>query len=211
MDFEKMWEQVMLQKSGQMLEEVYRKMLASVKESGMAIANEMFPLASSIEIEEVVENAWKAALVKERLKQPIKTMSREEFFALAEREEGNPRERSLSFPMTKEEFCSLTDEEVERLERETSVHYEEYSREGFVERAEQSQLSKYGYSVSKQSALSRKQRQALLEHLIKTKIVSKGYVVSYLEHNIKINGKKEANYSAAIEWRADLDFVQRNT
>lgn len=75
------------------------------------------------------------------------------------------------------------------------------------ERAEISKLKEHGYSVAWNSPLSNKKRQELLKHLIETNKVSKGYVISYLKHNIQINGKKESNEFAVSKWKDDLEFV----
>lgn len=77
------------------------------------------------------------------------------------------------------------------------------------ERAQESKLKKYGYSVAWNSPLSNKKRQDLLKYLIKSGEVSKGYVISYLKHNIQINGKKKANEFAVMKWQDDLDFVNK--
>ena len=75
------------------------------------------------------------------------------------------------------------------------------------ERAEISKLKEHGYSVAWNSPLSNKKRQELLKHLIETKEVSKGCVISYLKHNIQINGKKDSNEIAVSKWKDDLEFV----
>ncbi|MBQ8783543.1 MAG: hypothetical protein IJZ57_07215 [Clostridia bacterium] len=75
------------------------------------------------------------------------------------------------------------------------------------ERAEESRLKKYGYSVAWNSDMTTKQRQALLKELIETGKESKGYIISYLKHNIQINGKKKTNEFALKKWQEDLDFV----
>ena len=77
------------------------------------------------------------------------------------------------------------------------------------ERADASVLKRYGYSVGKNSELSDVARQELLQMLIERKIVSKGYVITYLESNIRINGKKESNYCALQKWKKDLEFVRK--
>lgn len=79
----------------------------------------------------------------------------------------------------------------------------------FSDRASESKLKKYGYSVAWNSSLSNKKRQELLKLLIETGEVSKAYVISYLKHNIQINGKKESNEFAVLKWQDDLDFIQR--
>lgn len=75
------------------------------------------------------------------------------------------------------------------------------------ERAEESKLKKYGYSVSENSRYTTPERQDLLRRIIASKEVSKGYVISYLRHMIQINGKKESNYIALKKWESDLEYV----
>ena len=77
----------------------------------------------------------------------------------------------------------------------------------YSERRMQSELAKYGYSVSKNSGLTNKQRQDILHTLIEKNKVSKYYIISYLKHIIAINGKKESNYLALQKWKSDLDYV----
>lgn len=77
------------------------------------------------------------------------------------------------------------------------------------ERAQESKLKKYGYSVAWNDPLSNKERQALLKDLIESGKVSKGYIVSCLKHNIQINGKKESNEFAVSKWKDDLEFVYK--
>ena len=77
----------------------------------------------------------------------------------------------------------------------------------YSERRMQSELAKYGYSVSKSSPLTGKQRQEILRTLIEKNKLSKHYVISYLKHIIAINGKKENNYLALQKWKSDLEFV----
>lgn len=78
-----------------------------------------------------------------------------------------------------------------------------------IERAQESKLKKYGYSVAWDSPLSTNKRQELLKHLIESGKITKGYVISYLKHNIKINGRKETNEFAVLKWKEDLDFVYK--
>lgn len=75
------------------------------------------------------------------------------------------------------------------------------------ERNVESKLVKYGYSVSQNSRLIKSERQDLLRRIIASKEVSKGYIISYLKHNIAINGKKESNYYALQKWKSDLEYV----
>lgn len=96
---------------------------------------------------------------------------------------------------SKEDFLMLADE---------FQHLESYNG---TERADESKLRKYGYSVAQDSFLSDSARQDLLQKLISTNTVSKGYVVSYLEHIIQINGKKASNYIALSKWKSDLEYV----
>lgn len=78
-----------------------------------------------------------------------------------------------------------------------------------IERAQESKLKKYGYSVAWNSPLSTKKRQELLKDLIESGKITKGYVISYLKHNIKINGKKETNEFAVLKWKEDLDYIYK--
>ena len=97
--------------------------------------------------------------------------------------------------MTMEEFLALEDE---------PEHYVPYSG---PERAEASKLREHGYSVAQDSFMSDADRQALLKRLITSKVVSKGYVISYLKHMTQINGKKGSNYIALTKWKSDLEYV----
>lgn len=102
--------------------------------------------------------------------------------------------------LTLEELLSLDLFENEKDE----PHHNEYTP---PERAQESKLKKYGYSVAWDNPLSNRERQELLKELINTGKVSKGYVISYLKHNIQINGKKATNEIAVSKWKDDLDFV----
>ena len=106
-------------------------------------------------------------------------------------------------PMTFEEFLMLTEDDVADIEIQHTLSCD------YPERASESKLKKYGYSVAYDSPLSNKKRQELLKHLIERGEVSKGYVISYLKHNIQINGKKESNEFAVSKWKDDLDFVYK--
>lgn len=83
----------------------------------------------------------------------------------------------------------------------------DYSNYELPERAEESKLKKYGYSVSENSRYTTPERQDLLRRIIASKEVSKGYVISYLRHMIQINGKKERNHIALKKWESDLEYV----
>ena len=102
--------------------------------------------------------------------------------------------------VTLEELLSLDLFENEKDE----PYHTEYTP---PERAQESKLKKYGYSVAWDNPLSNRERQELLKDLINTGKVSKGYVISYLKHNIQINGKKSTNEIAVSKWKDDLDFV----
>ncbi len=101
--------------------------------------------------------------------------------------------------MSREEFLAFAN----------AIKYEETDDESYQypERAQESKLKKYGYSVAWDNPMSNKKRQELLKELITTGKVSKGYVISYLKHNIQINGKKESNEFAVSKWKDDLEFV----
>lgn len=109
----------------------------------------------------------------------------------------NIRRRTLS----KEEFLSLASSEYDNQEAFDDPFYTP------PERASESRLKKYGYSVAWDSPLSTKKRQELLQGLIESGKVSRGYVISYLKHNIQINGKKESNEFAVMKWKEDLEFI----
>lgn len=97
--------------------------------------------------------------------------------------------------MTREEFLKMADD---------SEYLDVYNG---PDRADESILRRYGYSVAQDSLLSDSARQDLLRKLIITNTVSKGYVISYLEHIIQINGRKETNYIALSKWKQDLQYV----
>lgn len=82
-----------------------------------------------------------------------------------------------------------------------------YANYDSPERAEESKLKKYGYSVSENSRHTTPERQDLLRRIIASKEVSKGYVISYLRHMMQINGKKASNHIALKKWESDLEYV----
>ncbi|MEE1060846.1 MAG: hypothetical protein UH080_03350 [Ruminococcus sp.] len=102
--------------------------------------------------------------------------------------------------LTREEFLSL---DLSKVPNDISHN----NTLTFPERAQESKLKKYGYSVAKDSLLNNKERQALLKELIDKGKVSKGYVIGCLKHNIQINGKKANNEFAVAKWKDDLDFI----
>lgn len=106
-------------------------------------------------------------------------------------------------PLTREEFLMLSEDDILHEQNNYKKSTE------FTDRASESKLKKYGYSVAWDSSLSNKKRQDLLKLLIETGEVSKAYVISYLKHNIQINGKKKSNEFAVLKWQDDLDFIQR--
>jgi hypothetical protein len=107
--------------------------------------------------------------------------------------------------LTLEDFLASTDDSDSLFEEE---RYPKYSPTEYMNyRSEESQLKKYGYSVGQSSHLTDRKRQELLKELITTGKVSKGYVISYLKHNIQINGKKSSNEFAVSKWKDDLNFV----
>ena len=101
--------------------------------------------------------------------------------------------------LTLEEFLSLN-----LFDDEETTNHTEHNP---PERAQESKLKKYGYSVAWDDPLSNGERQELLKELIDTRKVSKGYIISYLKHNIQINGKKKSNEIAVMKWKDDLNFV----
>lgn len=118
------------------------------------------------------------------------SMTREEFLALAVDSPTTPKAT-----MTREEFLSLGNESFDVFSSTPP------------QRAEESKLRKYGYSVAQDNDMSEAERHELLRSLIVHNVVTKGYVISYLKHMIQINGKKEANYIALSKWTSDLDYV----
>ena len=104
--------------------------------------------------------------------------------------------------LTREEFLTVNLDDIDSDTFE-AINYTP------PERAQESKLKKYGYSVAWDNHLSTKKRQDLLRDLIESGKVSKGYVISYLKHNIQINGKKESNEFAVMKWKEDLDFIYK--
>ena len=96
--------------------------------------------------------------------------------------------------MTREEFFALDDDCI---------------LDDYPERAEQSKLNKLGYSVSRNSGMTEKARQNLLQHIIETGLMKKWEVISHLQYLLKINGKKADNEYAAQRWQRDLEFVKK--
>ena len=107
------------------------------------------------------------------------------------------------------EFHSRVFAEVILKGLDDAAFYEEQDYSEFEphERAEESKLKKYGYSVSENSRMTTPDRQDLLRRIIASREVSKGYVISYLRHMIQINGKKESNHIALKKWESDLEYV----
>lgn len=105
--------------------------------------------------------------------------------------------------LTKEDFFAFGSDGFEDKSNVDTISYTP------PERAQESKLKKYGYSVAWNSPLSTKKRQELLKALIESSKVSKGYVISYLKHNIQINGKKDSNEFAVVKWKEDLEFVYK--
>lgn len=222
MDFEKMLEEIMVDKATTMLENVFLTMFDRVKEAGGTSLGKMLPSISPESQQKAVEKAWEQALSKAIQKEETKRsqeseefveLSHEEFLALLDGIDDSPQmdnKETPSFPMTKEEFCELSAQQLADLARQApqAVSPYEYDSHPYRERAEQSKLNKLGYSVAQGNGMSGRQRQELLAHLISTHQVSKGYVISCLEHLITINGKKEANELAVRKWKADLAYVK---
>ena len=111
--------------------------------------------------------------------------------------------------MSVDEFLRLSDDELSKMGF-TPEPEQYYSYSGsYSDRADESKLRKLGYSVANNSELSEKQRQGLLQNAIEHGLVSKGYVITYLENNIRINGRKESNSVAVYKWKRDLEFVRQ--
>lgn len=105
--------------------------------------------------------------------------------------------------MDRKDFLLLIDNGLELGNEESQHTPTEYTNN----RSQESRLKKYGYSVGQNSHLSDRKRQELLKELITTGKVSKPYVISYLKHNIQINGRKSSNEFAVSKWKDDLNFV----
>lgn len=185
----------MLEVASASLEKVFQTMLEYVKSSGEAVLADLVPSASQVERQEVLNKVWKNTLSEALKKSDANSISIDEW--LTQGVHGAPVPTTPNPPrrtLTKKELLALADEDKN----------ESY----YTERAEQSKLYKCGYSVSKDNGMSATQRQNLLEHLIQTQQVSKGYVIRFLEHLIKINGQIETNNCAVAKWKADLAFVR---
>lgn len=126
------------------------------------------------------------------IRRRISILSREEFLALAS---------------SIKELISLSSANKSDSFFEEEPYPKHSPTEYMNNRSEESQLKKYGYSVGQSSHLTDRKRQELLKELITTGKVSKGYVISYLKHNIQINGKKSSNEFAVAKWKDDLNFV----
>ena len=185
--FEESIKKMMMLCAQEILEDIYLSMFKETQKQGYEVIRKTFPSASEFDVFCIQQQAWSSALKKitqestpQMSAPPVrKTLTREEFFAS---ENNSP---------------SIVPSETD--------DFEWYNQR---ERAEESILKKHGYSVAKGNGMSANQRQDLLEHLIKTKQVSKEYVISLLEHLIQINGRKDGNQEAVSKWTADLKFVR---
>ena len=185
-EFKSMMKAFLIKTAEASLEKAFTKMLASVKESGSGILTEMFSSLSEEERCHILEETWNKSLSNAKIP-PLAHNRQKKTYTL-------------------EELLSLDEDSPQASASPATV----YSH-SFHERAEQSKLYRWGYSVSKESGLSTKQRQDLLRHLILTNKLSKGYIINFLEHLIEINGKKESNNNAVAKWTADLNFVRNLT
>lgn len=200
MSFEQVMEEYLSMTATHVLKKTFYEMLIHIKDSGKDSLSKMFPSLSPETQIKVLDEAWKHTLLTllnasaaplsdydySTASPPVKkTWSKEEFLAMAKDDSEDLDDNSLHSAVS---FIS-----------DSSSH---------LERAEQSILNKFGYSVSSERNASTKERQELLAHLIMTKKVSKGYVISYLDHLIKINGKSSRNYIAVMKWTEDLAFVK---
>ena len=212
MNFDEIITQIMIDNTETTLEKAFCSMLDNLKTIGETMLDQMYSYFDYETRKKILNSAWSKALSKANNNQPPVKLSVEDFLSLVDDEDDKKDDcilhsnKKYSFPMSIEEFLSLTEDELDELDAESLYNT---SNDHYTERAEQSILNKYGYSVSQESHKTDKQRQDLLEHLILTRKVSKSYVISYLEHLIKINGKKEANYLAVEKWKSDLNFVRK--
>lgn len=107
--------------------------------------------------------------------------------------------------MSVAEFLALEEVESEEKEKQDVELKEKFCK---TERADESKLRKWGYSVAQNSSMTDVERRELLKELIERKVVTKGYLISYLKYMIRINGKKESNYIALTKWQGDLEYIQ---
>lgn len=110
-------------------------------------------------------------------------------------------------PLVKTDILMNTGQLMSELPSDSGVirNYDHYD---FPELAQQSDLSKMGYSVGQQSNLSDKERQRILTDVIASGRKTKGWVCSYLKYMIKMRRNSERNWLAVQKWKQDLEFVQ---
>ncbi len=74
--------------------------------------------------------------------------------------------------------------------------------------APESVLMLCGYSV-KEKGLTTPERQAILEKILSSGILSKTEIIEYLEYFISFHGRQDRMCLAVAKWEEDLDFVRR--
>ena len=74
--------------------------------------------------------------------------------------------------------------------------------------AEQSPLNLCGYNVNQVSDYSSEFRHSMLKQIIESGILTKSEVMDYLNHFIKMNGRKKSNSIAVSKWENDLEYVR---
>lgn len=187
-----------------MLKALYKEFFQLLKPSGLTVINQSLPNVTAEIQQQVINYAWKLALTDalkdvEPVSPPtVANSSNSDSSTLTSIPRFSSREEFLAFVDGKDDISSAG-----------FIFDPDCLNNTFPERAEHSKLNHFGYSVSKNSTMSSDQRQALLEHLISSGEISKSYVVSLLEHLIKINGKKESNSAALAKWKSDLSYVKK--
>lgn len=73
--------------------------------------------------------------------------------------------------------------------------------------AEASPLNLCGYSVNQGDGYSNRERQYIISKIIDNGIMKKSEIIRYLEHFIKMNGKKKGNEIALEKWASDLEYT----
>ena len=78
--------------------------------------------------------------------------------------------------------------------------------------AEESVIKQYGYSVSKVSGLTTKERHAILDFIIGCEIMPKSRVINHIEWLVKQNSGRRTNMVDAInKWNDDLIYLHGET
>ncbi len=152
-------------------------------------------IAMQAMMQKMYENMMRETLekMKENCDQMLQMMGNQEY---KQSPVQAPQSKNTPHKLTREEFLGLVDDT-------DPTPYDGNYRA----RAEESELHKLGYSVSQNVGMSDRQRQDLLEILIRTDKITKRQVLNHLHYLIEINGKKNANSIALSKWKRDYEFV----